>query len=381
MGDLNNAIDDLTEVLKLKPDHDKALYQRALVYAELYDWRNAEADYTTLITRHPTFAPAYYGRAQAYEKMGKRRAAFDDYNKVEQLRQEAKQHQQNTDEIDMRPDIAQQDESPTHARTRLFDATTGNTASNNIRGAIQNMQIDVSSEKNFVLSYYQKEDPVRKNDHYSALVSQLNAQHALPATLKIVNREMSLTQTLISHHFRSIDELSRRIEATPDNALLYFARGIDYALVQDFSSAIADFSRAIYFKSDMALAYFCRANIRFKELEFRTNNDENAPQPEQYAHDFEMIMRDYDKTLEYAPNFAYAWFNRANVLCVQKDFQSAIRNYTNAIDSDPDMAEAYFNRGLTYIYIGDTERGITDLSKAGELGIYQAYNHLKRVRN
>ena len=94
-----------------------------------------------------------------------------------------------------------------------------------------------------------------------------------------------------------------------------------------------------------------------------------------------MIMRDYDKTLEYAPNFAYAWFNRANVLCVQKDFQSAIRNYTNAIDSDPDMAEAYFNRGLTYIYIGDTERGITDLSKAGELGIYQAYNHLKRVRN
>lgn len=382
VGDLNNAASDLTEVLKLNPNHDKALYQRALVYAELHDWRNAEADFTTLIERHPTFAPAYYGRAQSYEKMGKRRAAFDDYDKAEQLRQEAKRRQRQGDEIDTRPDLAQQDASLAHARTRLFDSATGNNAIDNIRGAIQNTQMDVSSEKNFVLSYYQKEDLVRKNDHYSELVSALNARHALPATLKIVNREMPLTQMLINYHFRSIDELSQRIENTPTNAALYLARGIDYALVQDFANAIADFSRAIYFKSDMALAYFCRANIRFKELEFRSSGDVGTqPLKEQYAYDFEMIMRDYDKTLEYAPNFAYAWFNRANVLGVQKDFQSAIRNYTNAIENDGDLAEAYFNRGLTYIYIGDTERGVADLSKAGELGIYQAYNYLKRLRN
>ena len=382
VGDLNSAVNDLTEVLKLKPGYDKAIYQRALVYAELYDWHNAEADFTDLINRHPTFAPAYYGRAQAYEKMGKRRAAFDDYEKAEQLRIEAKNRKSKDDDIDTSPDIAQQDESATHARTRLFDSTTGNTATNSIRGAIQNAQMDVSSEKNFVLSYYQKEDMVRKNDHYSTLVSQLNTQRILPATIKIVNREMPLTQMLINYHFRSIDELSQRIENTPTNAALYLARGIDYALVQDFANAIDDFSRTIYLESDMALAYFCRANIRFKELEFRTNSDNDSqPVKEQYAHDFEMIMRDYDKTLEYAPDFAYAWFNRANVLCVQKDFQSAIRSYTNAIKIDNEFAEAYFNRGLTYIYTGDTERGVADLSKAGELGIYQAYNYLKRLRN
>ncbi len=234
-----------------------------------------------------------------------------------------------------------------------------------------------------MLTYYQKEDPVRKNDHYSTLVEQLNAQHMMQSALRIVNREMPLTQSLIARHFQSIDDLSRHIEATPDDALLYLARGIDYSLVQDFANAIADFSRAIYLDGDMALAYFCRANIRFKELEFRSSNtdDDQPALREQYAHDYEMIMRDYDKALAIAPDFAYAWFNRANVLCVQKDFKTAIRNYSQAIACDNEFAEAYFNRGLTNIYLGNDKSGVNDLSKAGELGIYQAYNYLKRVRN
>ena len=140
--------------------------------------------------------------------------------------------------------------------------------------------------------------------------------------------------------------------------------------------------------SDLALAYCWRANIRFKALEIKVNDlaadnvgTESGMSDKQYAYDFEMIMRDYDRTLELLPDFAFAWFNRANVLCVQKDYQSAIRNYTNALACNTDFAEAYFNRGLAYIYIGDTQNGISDLSKAGELGIYQAYNYLKRIRN
>lgn len=100
-----------------------------------------------------------------------------------------------------------------------------------------------------------------------------------------------------------------------------------------------------------------------------------------YAHDFEMIMRDYDMTIDLAPDFAFAWFNRANVLSVQKDFKAAIQNYSKAIAIDDEFAEAYFNRGLTYIFIGDSEKGMADLSKAGELGMYQAYNYLKRMRD
>jgi hypothetical protein len=51
-----------------------------------------------------------------------------------------------------------------------------------------------------------------------------------------------------------------------------------------------------------------------------------------------------------------------------------------AIAQDADFAEAYFNRGLTYVYIGENEKGLADLSKAGELGIYQAYNIITKFK-
>ena len=62
-----------------------------------------------------------------------------------------------------------------------------------------------------------------------------------------------------------------------------------------------------------------------------------------------------------------------------KDYNAAIQQYTEAIKSNPNFAEAYFNRGLTYIYSGERSKGIADLSKAGELGIYDAYNLLKKI--
>ncbi len=389
VGDLNNAINDLTAVLEIDPNHDKAIYQRGLVYAELYDWQAAIADFSAIIERHPTFAPAYYNRADCYEKLGKKRDAFDDYAFAENLKKEAENRKTKSEDenFNTKPELAQND-LYTNKQAQFFNSNANQNGASvqSVRGSIQNTNIDVVNEKNFVLSYYQKQDLVRKGEHYNTLVSDLNAQHILPATLKLVNREMALTQALINYHFRSIDEFSRRIEAQPTNAQLYLARGIDHALTQDLSNALADFSRAIYLDSEMALAYFCRANIRCKALEFRINEQaaedaDNLILEKQFAREFEEIMQDYDQTLALAPDFAFAWFNRANVLCMQKDFRSAIRNYTNAINTDSEFAEAYFNRGLTHVYLGEIDKGIADLSKAGELGIYQAYNYLKRLRN
>ena len=96
--------------------------------------------------------------------------------------------------------------------------------------------------------------------------------------------------------------------------------------------------------------------------------------------DFDIMLRDYDYVIRLQPDFAFAYYNKANILCRQKDFDAAIQNYTRAIGCDADFAEAYFNRGLTYIYTDQIDEGIRDLSKAGELGIYQAYNLITRFQ-
>ena len=55
-----------------------------------------------------------------------------------------------------------------------------------------------------------------------------------------------------------------------------------------------------------------------------------------------------------------------------------VRNATS-VQRDPEFAEAYFNRGLARLSQGDANRGIADLSKAGELGIINAYSIIKRM--
>ncbi len=68
-------------------------------------------------------------------------------------------------------------------------------------------------------------------------------------------------------------------------------------------------------------------------------------------------------------------------LSLLKDYRAALADYDKAIELNPDFAEAYFNRGLTHIFLGNNKQGISDLSKAGELGIVSAYNIIKRFTN
>ena len=81
------------------------------------------------------------------------------------------------------------------------------------------------------------------------------------------------------------------------------------------------------------------------------------------------------------PNFIFAWFNMANTKVKKRDYLEAIKDYSKAISLEPDFGEAYFNRGLTRIFLNDLEGGALDLSRAGELGLTEAYNVIKRYCN
>ena len=60
------------------------------------------------------------------------------------------------------------------------------------------------------------------------------------------------------------------------------------------------------------------------------------------------------------------------------DYNTAEADLDKAIELKSDFPEAYYNRGLTRIAMGNTEDGVADLSKAGELGIYTAYSLIKK---
>jgi tetratricopeptide (TPR) repeat protein len=81
-----------------------------------------------------------------------------------------------------------------------------------------------------------------------------------------------------------------------------------------------------------------------------------------------------------APQNAYLYYNRGNLFAQRKDYAHAVDDYTQAIELDRNLAEAWYNRGLVHIYANRVNEGISDLSKAGELGLYDAYSVIKKYR-
>ncbi|MBQ5836270.1 MAG: tetratricopeptide repeat protein, partial [Alistipes sp.] len=70
-----------------------------------------------------------------------------------------------------------------------------------------------------------------------------------------------------------------------------------------------------------------------------------------------------------------------NLLALSGQLPEAFDDYTKAIELNPNFAEAYYNRGLIQIYMKDTHKGCLDISKAGELGIEEAYEVLRAYSN
>ena len=414
LGDYNRALDDLNQAVELAPNQTDMRYQRAMVLMQLRQWKQALEDFDELIATYPYFLPSYYLAAQA-------KTALGDSKKAYQYRQTAFELEQKKDSIMAAmhdsvnsPQTDVQIAKATHQnkdRRKEFSARTAqnqaeqpeeNEYSSETRGSVQKRYTDVVNEPNIVLSYYTQNQTLRRTNYFHYSVDEYNKLHLLPSPLRFTLQEITLTADMVNQHFETISQLSVQIDVyekqytnsrslinlTPEKAAsLYLARAMEFALVQDYSSALDDCTKAIQQLSTFdferqsrglsTIITFCRANWRFKLLEYQRATGELTAES---GIDFEIMLRDYDYVNKLQPDFAFAYYNKANILCTQKEYQAAIEHYTKAIEADNDFAEAYFNRGLTRIYIDQVEDGIADLSHAGELGIYQAYNLITRFQ-
>lgn len=387
VGDYNRALEDFNTALSLAPERTEMRYQRGLVQMQLKQWKEVVENMDSLIARYPYFLPAYYLAYQAMTRQGNTKAAFRYKQKAYELEQhkdeiQNQKTQPNTDVL-----IAQaQPQKKDHRKE--FSASTAQNQNDlpeeeqkyesQTRGSVQKRYQDVVNEPHIVLSYYSQDMSLRRTNYYHPLVDALNKRAILPATLRFTAQEIALTAEMVDFHFSEITRLSKLIDEAP-NMELYFARAFEFAIVQDYASAIDDCTKASLLadKATEILILFCRANWRYRLFEYQRTT---GVQEVTATMDFDIMLRDYDQVIRLQPDFTFAYYNKANILCAQREYKDAINYYTQAIKLDSDFAEAYFNRGLTYVYTGENEKGLADLSKAGELGIYQAYNLITRFK-
>lgn len=430
VGDNNRAIEDFDVVLEQEPDNYMAYYNRALLKYEIADYRGSVSDFDAVLTQYPNFIPGYYSRSEAKRKMRDNAGADRDMWTAFEIEERMKKERQNRPSDPSLADASASGEESETDNTReqsdkninkfnrlvVYDKEEERRSKyqSEVRGRVQDRNVRVDLEPQFILTYYEKPDPVKKLVYYDKMVEDFNGGMLLERKLRITNEEAALTEGQIDIHFASIDNYSSKIDRTPNDAMAYFGRALDYMLVQDFQEAIIDFDKVVALNPDFTMAYFNRAVVRYKQLDYNLSQATNMPAEDlssmtmtmniggtrvqsvtprtaatdnsaiqarenKRAYEHEMIIRDYDIVIRLNPGFVYAYFNRGNLRCAQRDYRAAIQDYNEAIQRDPEFAEAYYNRGLARLSQGDANRGIADLSKAGELGIINAYSIIKRM--
>jgi tetratricopeptide (TPR) repeat protein len=95
-------------------------------------------------------------------------------------------------------------------------------------------------------------------------------------------------------------------------------------------------------------------------------------------YDYTDAIDDMKAASEVMKDIPYVYYNLGNLYCLSSEHINSIENYTKAIELYPMMGDAYFNRGLVLIYLKDKEKGCIDLSRAGELGVKDAYGVIKK---
>ena len=95
-------------------------------------------------------------------------------------------------------------------------------------------------------------------------------------------------------------------------------------------------------------------------------------------YDYTDAIQDMKDASSVVSDIPYIYYNLGNLYCLSSEHIASLENYTEAIELYPYMGDAYFNRGLVLIYLKDKEKGCIDLSRAGELGVSDAYGVIKK---
>ena len=368
-----------------------ALFNRALMLDNTGDYKGAIRDIDAVIKEFPNFWTGYQFRAEVRRKMGDVKGAERDEFKVLKAQMDMR-YGGKTQQTDKR--TRKVSDRNIEDYDKLVEADTSEEEvpeyESEYRGKVQNRRTELALEPALALTYYAVGGELQRRA-YSPVVERLNRLHALSGALLLTNAEASLDEARVQKHFASIQSLTAKIAAQPENAMLYFARSLDEYLVQDFEKALADADRAVALDSTFVLAYYLRAQVQMKAL--GAEEEKTVPSSVQMSSDpmagwefnasragWQAALDDLDKVLAQEPEFAACYYNKGNIYVQLKMWPEAIAAYTKAVELNAAFAEAYYNRGVAYILSGDYAKAIADLSQAGEMGLYKAYNLMKRYR-
>ena len=365
VGDNHGAILDYNRVVDLNPNNIFAYYNRGGAKLTTGDLYGAIADFTKVIELYPGFTQAYFNRSVAKSRLYDFAGAQEDRLLAEKI---------SNDSL-LQKDLAQIDSTYFDEIIELkanFD--NGNIAT----GKFSSLSSGIKMKSIYIIAIVEEK---HKSPFFELDIQKMNTSLGGEYFLGLMRTD-DTKEEQSSGPVKNIENLFLK----QDTYLIDFLEGILSGSKHDFNSAFEKMKMALIKSPDNYLVYFNIAGLKFQLTEllntmkvqndFLLIADRKNPRAQvesgTSSRHFDIIQH-YDRVLVLKPDFSPAYYNRAYVKSLVNDLPGAIYDYDQAISLNKEFPEAWYNRGLINIYLNETEKGCQDLSKAGELGLHEAY--------
>lgn len=393
VGDFRAALDDMDRVININPGNVLAYFNRASFFIELGRWQDALADYNKAIELYPDFAKAYMNRAYVENMLGLKRASKADY---ETARRKVAEYRS-------RSASSEASLADTSSRFSSLLALDADFAKKDFDDELlQHRDIDIRLKPLYKFRLAKADENGNKalsRRYENPLIERFIS--SVPVELLISNSD-SLKALSLGRSLASIlagDSSSGAGKSDLSKSQIAFIQGIYDVQNKQYSSALERFDQAVKLSSDAAQAeryerfykafyLMNRGALRAEMIDFiasmesnvqtLTMDDQGATRARlndrvERSYDYSEAIRDMQDAAALLPDIPYLYFNLGNLWCLSSSMVNALENYDHAIRLYPNMGDAYYNRGLVLIYLKDKEKGCIDLSRAGELGVAEAY--------
>lgn len=383
VGDNNRAIEDFNFVIEHEPDNYIAIYNRALLENMTGDYRAAISDLSTIINEFPQFWDGYLLRAEIRRKLGDKYGAERDEFKVMKARVEGVKKQPRKDRKTRKQtdeDLADYDqlvENDLDEPVREYKSE--------YRGRVQDRSTSFTPLGMYLLSYYQPQKYVSNYQPYVQMMDELNRSRKMGVTLYLSNSETTGSTATINGLLEDISYLTEKLQQGRANYInTHLRRSFDYFHVRDFESSIADADSILAHDDTHQLALMLRSQVRVSAVVVKhpelTRSDVTASDVDiDVKVELKRSIADLQKLSDADRLNPIPHYNQGCIYLLMHDYRSAIDCFNSAIRLDAAFPDAYYNRGIANMLLSNREAALSDLSQAGELGLYSAYNLIKQL--
>ena len=432
LKDYNAAMRDLNRVLQDEPGNALTLYNRSLIYAQVGNFEEALADMDHVISINPNNVLAYFNRASYFVEMARWRDALEDYNKAIELYPDFAKAYMNRSYVENMLGMTRQsreDYETAQRKVRDYRATNaadaGSFADTTKKYSsllaldadfakkdfdnelLQHRDVDIRLKPLYRFSLASERDAagyILDNRYEHALLDRFIA--ASPVPIRISNEDGSEGRAFSGRLENALygDSSAGAGTTRITASRIEFIRGLYDLQNRQYNAALNSFDKAVETSgedtredrySELYSAFYLlnRGVLRADMIDFIASMQSNvqtltmddqgttrARVSDQVTHtyDYSEAIADLEAAAALVPDIPYIHFDLGNLYCLSSRLVESIDSYDRAIALYPYMGDAYYNRGLVLIYLKDKEKGCIDLSRAGELGVADAYSVISK---